>query len=111
LWKYQLQQFAARTGLTIHVSHFPPGTSKWNKVEHQLFCFITKNWEGKPLVDIETAVELIGSTTTTKGLKVICRRDDNIYELSKTVSDEQIRSIKLSKLGDHGEWNYSIKPA
>jgi hypothetical protein len=111
LWKYQLQQFATRTGLTIHVSHFPPGTSKWNKVEHRLFCFITKNWQGKPLVDIETAVELIGSTTTTKGLKVICQRDDNIYELSKTVSDEQIRSIKLSKLGDHGEWNYLIKPA
>jgi hypothetical protein len=111
LWKYQLQQFAARTGLTIHVSHFPPGTSKWNKVEHRLFCFITKNWQGKPLIDIETAVELIGSTTTTKGLRVICRRDDNIYELSKTVSDEQIRSIKLSKLGKHGEWNYLIKPA
>jgi hypothetical protein len=82
-----------------------------NKVEHRLFCFITKNWEGKPLVDIKTAVELIGSTTTKKGLKVICQRDDNIYELSKTVSDEQLRSIKLSKLGEHGEWNYLIKPA
>ena len=109
LWKYQLQQFARRTGLEIHVSHFPPGTSKWNKVEHRLFCFISKNWQGKPLIDIETAIALIGSTITEKGLKVICRRDDNTYELSKTVSDEQFRSIKLTKIGDHGEWNYMIQ--
>jgi hypothetical protein len=110
LWKYQLQQFANHIGLEIHVSHFPPGTSKWNKVEHKLFCFISKNWQGKPLVDIETAVNLIGGTTTTKGLQVICQRDDTIYELAKTVSDEQIQSIILTKLGEHGEWNYKIDP-
>ena len=88
LWKYQLAQFAQRTGLTIHVSHFPPGTSKWNKVEHRLFCYITKNWQGQPLVDIQTAVNLIGSTTTSAGLKVICKADYNDYPLSKKVSDE-----------------------
>jgi hypothetical protein len=109
LWKYQLAQFAARTGIEVHVSHFPPGTSKWNKVEHRLFCFISKNWQGKPLIDIETAAELIGSTTTTKGLKVICQRDDNIYKPAVAVSDEQFDSIKITMLGKHGEWNYKIK--
>ena len=79
MWKYQLQQFADRTGLEIEVSHYPPGTSKWNKIEHRLFCYISKNWQGKPLVDIQTAIDLISSTRTTKGLKVICVRDDTEY--------------------------------
>jgi hypothetical protein len=76
MWKYRLQQFADPTGLEIEVSHFPPGTSKWNKIEHRLFCYISKNRQGKPPVDVQTAVDLIGSTRTTTGLNVICIRDD-----------------------------------
>lgn len=108
LWKYQLAQFAQRTGLSIHVSHFPPGTSKWNKVEHRLFCYITKNWQGRPLIDIQTAVNLIGSTTTSSGLKVICRADYNDYPLSKKVSDEDYHSIPIDKINPFGNWNYII---
>ena len=108
LWKYQLAQFAQRTGLTIHVSHFPPGTSKWNKVEHRLFCYITKNWQGQPLVDIQTAVNLIGSTTTSAGLKVICKADYNDYPLSKKVSDEDYHSIPIDNINPFGNWNYII---
>jgi hypothetical protein len=89
MWKYQLQQFVNRTGLEVQVSHFPPGTSKWNKVEHRLFCYISKNWQGKPLVDVQTAVDLIGATQTTTGLKVICVRDETHYELAKKVSDKE----------------------
>ena len=110
LWKYQLSQLAKRTGLEVHVSHFPPGTSKWNKVEHRLFCYISKNWQGKPLVDVETAIELIGSTTTNTGLKVICQRDDNIYELALAVSDEDFESINIVKIEPFDSWNYIIKP-
>ena len=108
LWKFQLAQFAKRTGLSIHVSHFPPGTSKWNKVEHRLFCYITKNWEGQPLVDIQTAVNLIGSTTTSAGLKVICKADYNEYPLSKKVSDEDYHSIPIDLINPFGNWNYII---
>ena len=93
MWKYQLQQFANRTNLKIQVSHFPPGASKWNKVEHRLFCYITKNWQGKPLIDVQTAIDLIGSTRTTTGLKVICVHDDTDYELAKKVSDEDFATI------------------
>ena len=110
LWKYQLSQFAICTGIEIHVSHFPPGTSKWNKVEHRLFCYISKNWQGKPLIDIETAIELIGSTTTKTGLKVICQRDDNVYELAIAVSDKDFESIKMEKIEPFECWNYIIKP-
>lgn len=110
LWKYQLNQLAKRIGIEIHVSHFPPGTSKWNKVEHRLFCYISKNWQGKPLIDIETAIELIGSTTTTTGLKVICQRDDNVYELAIAVSDEDFDSINMEKIAPFESWNYIIKP-
>lgn len=108
LWKFQLAQFARRTGLSIHISHFPPGTSKWNKVEHRLFCYITKNWQGQPLVDVQTAVNLIGSTTTSAGLKVICKADYNDYPLSKRVSDEEYRSIQIDKINPFGDWNYII---
>jgi len=83
MWKYQLQQFVNRTRLEVQVSHFPPGTSKWNKVEHRLFCYIAKNWQSKPLIDVQTAIDLIGSTRTNAGLKVICVRDDTKYELAK----------------------------
>jgi len=99
MWKYQLQQFADRTGLEIEVSHFPRGTSKWNKVEHRLFCYISKNWAGKPLVDVQTAIDLIGSTRTTTGLEVICLCDDTEYKLARKVSDEQFKSISGSSQG------------
>jgi transposase len=111
MWKYQLQEFANRTGLEIEVSHFPRGTSKWNKVEHRLFCYITQNWKGKPLVDVQTAVDLIGSTQTTTGLKVICVRDDTEYELAKKVSDKQFESILIDKIPPFELWNYKILPA
>jgi len=110
MWKYQLQEFATRTGLTVHVSHFPPGTSKWNKVEHRLFCYITSNWKSRPLVDVQTAVNLIGATTTSTGLKVICVQDDTEYELSKKVSDEDFNSINLETIAPFGAWNYLVKP-
>jgi len=109
LWKFQLSQLAERIGLEIHISHFPPGTSKWNKVEHRLFCYISKNWQGKPLVNIETAINLIGSTTTTAGLKVICQRDDTVYELAKVVSDEDFESINIKKIAPFENWNYLLK--
>jgi len=110
MWKYQLQQFADRTGLEIEVSHFPPGTSKWNKIEHRLFCYITKNWQGKPLVDVQTAVDLIGSTRTNTGLEVICVRDDTEYQLAKKVSDEDFESISIKKILPFETWNYYILP-
>ena len=110
LWKYQLGEFANRIGLEIHVSHFPPGTSKWNKIEHRLFCYISKNWQGKPLISVDAAVKLIGSTTTTTGLKVICQRDDRVYETGKRVSDEVFELININKIEPFQSWNYVIKP-
>ncbi|MCD8294504.1 MAG: ISAzo13 family transposase [Clostridia bacterium] len=110
MWKYVLQTLANQTGLEIHVSHFPSGTSKWNKIEHRLFCYISKNWQGQPLIDIETVVNLISSTTTKKGLKVICKVDENKYELKKQVSDEEMASINLERLETFGYWNYIIRP-
>jgi len=110
MWKYQLQQFADRTRLEIAVSHFPQGTSKWNKVEHRLFCYITKNWQGKPLVDVQTAIDLIGATRTTTGLKVICVRDDTEYKLAKKVSDKDFAAINLLTIAPFESWNYRILP-
>jgi hypothetical protein len=92
------------------VSHFPPGTSKWNKVEHRLFCYITKNWQGQPLIDIQTAIDLIGATRTAAGLTVICVRDDTEYELAKKVSDEDFATIKLLEIAPFESWNYRILP-
>ena len=109
LWKYQLSQLAKRIGIDIHVCHFPPGTSKWNKVEHRLFCYISKRWQGKPLVSVEAAINLIGSTTTATGLKVLCQRDENVYELAKTVPDEDFESIKIKRIAPFENWNYIIK--
>jgi len=111
MWKYQLQEFADRTGLEVEVSHFPPGTSKWNKVEHRLFCYISKNWQGKPLIDVQTAIDLIGSTRTNTGLEVVCVRDDTEYQLAKKVSDDDFESINLEKIKPFESWNYRIKPA
>jgi len=110
LWKANLQRLADETGLEIHVSHFPPGTSKWNKIEHRLFCYISKNWEGKPLYDIETAVNLIGSTTTKKGLTVKCVVDNRKYEKGLKVSDAQKAQINITFVNDMS-WNYIIKPS
>jgi hypothetical protein len=110
MWKYQLQQFADRTGLEIEVSHFPRGTSKWNKVEHRLFCYISKNWQGKPLIDVQTAIDLIGSTKTSAGLEVICVRDNTEYELAKKVSDKDFELINIKKIKPFADWNYKILP-
>jgi len=110
LWKWELQKFANRTGLTITVCHFPPGTSKWNKIEHRLFSFITKNWRGKPLESHATIVKLIASTTTSAGLKVYCELDDHDYEKGIKVTDDQMAQVKIKRHDFHGEWNYTIRP-
>ena len=109
LWKYELALFAQETGLEIHVSHFPPGTSKWNKVEHRLFCYITKNWSGKPLIDINTIVNLISSTTTNKGLTVKCVVDTNTYSTGLKADDEIMAKINIEKVGPNESWNYIIR--
>lgn len=110
LWKVALQELADEIGLRLSVCHFPPGTSKWNKVEHRLFCFITKNWRGKPLVSRQAIVELIGSTTTRQGLTVRAALDTNSYETGIKVSDSELAKVKLTRHDFHGDWNYTIKP-
>jgi len=110
LWKYELQKFANETGLTIEVVHFPPGTSKWNKIEHRLFSYISKNWRGKPLITYQIIVSLIGATKTTNGLKVACEIDDNEYKTGIEISDEQFATLNICPNKFHGEWNYSILP-
>jgi len=110
LWKLELQKFADQTALAIAVCHFPPGTSKWNKIEHRLFSFISSNWRGEPLRDYETIVNLIAGTTTAKGLKVTCRLDRRKYPTGREVSDEQMQCVNLERNKFHGEWNYLIKP-
>jgi transposase len=110
LWKKQLQEFVNITGLEVHVSHFPPGTSKWNKIEHKMFCFISKNWRGRPLISIETVIELISNTTTSKGLKIICVKDDNKYELGTKVTGEELTGLNITRDDFQGDWNYMISP-
>lgn len=110
LWKLELQKLANETGLTIHVCHFPPGTSKWNKIEHKLFSFITKNWRGKPLVDIATIINLISNTKTSKGLTVQAELDKTVYEKGIKVSDEELSKVQLIRNKFHGDWNYKICP-
>lgn len=110
LFKKELQQFANETGLSISVSHFPPGTSKWNKIEHRLFSFISKNWRGKPLLDLVTIVNLIGNTRTNAGLKVCCELDKNVYPKGIEVSEEEMRNLNLIRDQFHGDWNYTIMP-
>ena len=109
-WKMKLQKLADSTGLSIIVCHFPPGTSKWNKVEHRLFSFISSNWRGEPLRDYETVVRLIANTTTAKGLKVTCCLDRRRYPVGRKVSDKELATINLTPNGFHGEWNYIIRP-
>ena len=110
MWKLELQKLADETGLAVQVCHFPPGTSKWNKVEHRLFSFISSNWRGEPLRDYETVVRLIANTTTAKGLHVTCRLDRRRYPIGCKVSNEEYASLNLKPHSFHGEWNYLIKP-
>ena len=111
LWKLELQRLADETGLAIAVSHFPPGTSKWNKIEHRLFSFIGKNWRGKPLASLQVIVSLIAATATRKGLKVHAEIDDRSYPAGTKVPDEEMDPINLRRDKFHGEWNYEILPA
>jgi hypothetical protein len=110
LWKAQLQTLADETRLELHVHHYPPGTSKWNKIEHRMFCHITQNWRGKPLVDRVAIVELIGATTTKAGLKIECALDERTYEKGIKVSDAEFASLNVTGDDFHPEWNYTIKP-
>jgi hypothetical protein len=111
LWKWELQKLANEIGVAITVAHLPPGTSKWNRIEHRLFAFITQNWRGKPLVSHQVIVQLIGATTTKTGLSVACRIDDNLYPKGVTVSDDEIEALNLRCDKFHGEWNYTISPS
>ena len=110
LWKRELQNFANETGLSVTVAHHPPGTSKWNRIEHRLFAFITQNWRGKPLISHEVIVQLIGATRTDKGLDVQCCIDENEYPKAIKVSDAEMAAINLACDNFHGEWNYTISP-
>ena len=110
LWKWELQRLADELGFPISVCHFPPGTSKWNKVEHRLFSFISSNWRGEPLRNYETVVKLISRTTTATGLKVVCRLDRRKYMPGRTVSDADMETLNLERHRFHGDWNYVIKP-
>ena len=110
LWKVSLQELADEIQIPFHVCHFPPGTSKWNKIEHRLFCFITKNWRGRPLECHQTIVNLISNTTTDAGLIVRAALDHNEYETGIKVTDEELSRVKLKRNEFHGEWNYTIKP-
>lgn len=111
LWKFSLQGLANELGIPITVCHLPPGTSKWNKIEHRLFSFITMNWRGKPMVDYQTIVNLIAATKTTTGLTVQCKLDQNSYEKGVKVSDKEMSRVNLQPHDFHGEWNYTIWPA
>lgn len=110
LWRWELQRLANHTGLKIELCHFPPGTSKWNKIEHRLFCHITRNWRGVPLESIEIVVNLIGSTRTREGLEVHAWLDEREYQKSRKVSDEQLLNVRIQRNQFHGEWNYTILP-
>jgi hypothetical protein len=111
LWKTELQQLADHTGLRITVCHFPPGTSKWNKIEHRLFSFISTNWRGQPLLSHEVIINLIAGTTTTTGLKVYAQLDERTYEKGITVTDQQLAQVNIDRAPFHGDWNYTITPA
>jgi hypothetical protein len=110
LWKVELQRLADETGLKLRVCHLPPGTSKWNKIEHRLFSFISQNWRGKPLISHQVIVDLIAATTTKAGLKVRAQIDSNRYPSGLKVSDQQVAALVIERDAFHGEWNYSILP-
>ncbi len=111
LWKTSLQELANETGLEIHVSHLPPGTSKWNKIEHRLFSYISKNWRGTPLVSLAVIISLISATTTQTGLKVNCGLDEKTYEKGIKISDKELEELNITRNDFHGEWNYYISPS
>lgn len=110
LWRWVLQQFADETGLTIELCHYPPGTSKWNKIEHRLFCHITRNWQGVPLETYEIVVQLIGATRTEQGLEVHAWLDESIYEKARKVPNADLATVRIKRHKFHGEWNYEIIP-
>ena len=110
LWKFELQQLADELGMVIEVCHYPPGTSKWNKVEHRLFCHITRNWRGVPLETHEVVVNLINATRTDEGLEVHCWLDNDNYYTGRKVTDAEMSTIILKPNKFHGEWNYEIHP-
>lgn len=108
LWKVALQELADALGLRLTVCHLPPGTSKWNKIEHRMFCHITQNWRARPLVDYAVVVELIASTTTTTGLQIRAELDPHSYPTKEPVTAEQLAAVHLTPAAFHGEWNYTI---
>jgi hypothetical protein len=110
LWRMQLQHLADEIGLTVQVCHFPPGTSKWNKIEHRMFCHITNNWRGRPLLTRQIVVQLIGSVTTGQGLRVRAELDENVYDAGIKVTDEELAAMAIERDEFHGEWNYRIRP-
>ena len=110
LWKVELQRLADETGLRISVCHFPPGTSKWNKIEHRMFCYITENWRGRPLVSREVVVNLIGHTTTKTGLAIRSELDEHSYPTGREVTEQQMESLAMKRDKFHGEWNYTLTP-
>ena len=110
LWRVELQKLANSIGLIIELCHYPPGTSKWNKIEHKLFCHITRNWRGVPLETLEVLVSLIGNTRTTTGLEVHAWVDGKKYEKARSVSDEELAEVSIRRNKFHGEWNYEIHP-
>jgi hypothetical protein len=111
LWRYELQRLADRTGLQIRVCHFPPGTSKWNKIEHRMFSFVSLNWRGKPLETLEVIINLIAATTTSTGLKLYAQLDDRAYERGREITDDQLAAVKITRHAFHGDWNYTVSPA
>ena len=111
LWKVELQKLADQTGLKITVCHFPPGTSKWNKIEHRLFSFISTNWRGKPLISHEVIINLITATTTSTGLKVYAQLDDRPYPKEIEVTDQELAAVNITRNPFHGDWNYTITPS
>lgn len=110
LWKIELQKLANELGKSIHVSHFPPATSKWNKIEHKMFCFISANWKAKPLIDRVAVVNLIANTKTKNGLTIKAKLDETIYQKGIKISDEELENINIVRSDFHGEWNYIIHP-
>jgi hypothetical protein len=110
-WRYELQRLADSTGLRIRVCHFPPGTSKWNKIEHRMFSFVSLNWRGRPLESLEMIVNLISATTTSTGLKLYAQLDDRTYERGVEITDEQLAAVNITRHAFHGDWNYTITPS
>jgi hypothetical protein len=110
LWKFELQKLVNELNKPITVCHFPPGTSKWNKIKHCLFSYISQNWRARPLIDLQTVVELIGNTRTTSGLAIKTKIDEKVYEKGRKISKDQFKMIHIVPSDFHPEWNYTIKP-